>query len=174
MMHPSDMASPPVLSKVPLKHSKPPKTPEQKNPKLSEDKYHHQIAPWAKKNSIPQLLQSYFIWKLREASFLKVTRRVSYHHFAKIYGTPKTSVWRVILKSLPTLGSQTPSEILEEVEKCRQEKIKVIGVMENIEIDPPDSKNHLTKYEEALVVSKSDMEDTHSVGITRYHIGKSP
>ena len=78
------------------------------------------------------------------------------------------------MKSLPTLGSQTPSEILEEVEKCRQEKIKVIGVMENIEIDPPDSKNHLTKYEEALVVSKSDMEDTHSVGITRYHIGKSP
>ena len=59
--------------------------------------------------------------------------------------------------SIPILGTKTPSDLLEEVDKGRPTKIKARDVMKKIEINPPCRKTYLTKDKEALVVPKYEM-----------------
>ena len=76
------------------------------------------------------------------------------------------------MKYLPILGTKTPSDLTEEVEKGVLTKIKVRDIIKDIEINPPGRKTYLTKDEEALIIIKAEMEGSHSVGVTRSHLGE--
>ena len=92
--------------------------------KLIGDNDHHQIFFWAiDYTQDPNYHNEYSLWYPREASLLKATSIFTYLCLDMIYGSPKISVRKIIFKSLPILVHNTPSELVEEVEKGISTKI---------------------------------------------------
>ena len=44
--------------------------------------------------------------------------------------------------------------------------------MNSIKINPDGRKTYLTRVKEALIIAEAEMDDSHSVGVTRTQLGK--